>query len=147
MDDRGLFVQRLRPEEVGQALTVAAPSLTGPLDLQAEANNPACRIWLAAETQSGKPIAFLVVWLVGDEIEIVNIRTQLEARRRGAARALLHALIDFAKVTRGRALWLEVRAGNEAALGLYGCLGFEVVRRRPRYYDDSEDALVMTLAL
>jgi ribosomal-protein-alanine N-acetyltransferase len=41
---------------------------------------------------------------------------------------------------------LEVRAGNEAALSLYRKFGFDVVGRRPRYYQDNyEDALLMTL--
>ena len=41
---------------------------------------------------------------------------------------------------------LEVRAGNEAAQDLYRKFGFEVVGRRPRYYQDNfEDALLMTL--
>jgi ribosomal-protein-alanine N-acetyltransferase len=43
------------------------------------------------------------------------------------------------------AAWLEVRAGNAAAIALYERFGFTTVGRRPGYYADGEDALVMCL--
>ena len=45
-------------------------------------------------------------------------------------------------------VWLEVRASNQAARGLYKKVGFKEVGLRPRYYPDTnEDAITMTLAL
>jgi ribosomal-protein-alanine N-acetyltransferase len=39
---------------------------------------------------------------------------------------------------------LEVRASNQAALGLYDRLGFRVAAQRPRYYTrPEEDALIL----
>ena len=38
---------------------------------------------------------------------------------------------------------LEVRAGNVAAQQLYGAAGFMQDGRRPRYYPDGEDALLL----
>ncbi|MGM0605688.1 MAG: ribosomal protein S18-alanine N-acetyltransferase [Halobacteriota archaeon] len=55
-------------------------------------------------------------------------------------RALLSLLVDGAAVTK-----LEVRAGNERAKSLYESEGFAPIRRIPRYYDDGEAALVMTV--
>jgi ribosomal-protein-alanine N-acetyltransferase len=46
-----------------------------------------------------------------------------------------------------RGLVLEVRPSNRRAIRLYRYLGYDVVGRRPRYYADGEDALVMTLEL
>ena len=40
-------------------------------------------------------------------------------------------------------LTLEVRVGNEAAQGLYREFGFAPAGIRQRYYENSEDALVM----
>ncbi len=39
--------------------------------------------------------------------------------------------------------WLEVRAGNVPAIGLYEQFGFIVNGQRKRYYKDGEDALLM----
>ena len=40
---------------------------------------------------------------------------------------------------------LEVRPSNRRAQLLYRRLGYHVIGRRPRYYGDGEDALVMFL--
>ena len=42
---------------------------------------------------------------------------------------------------------LEVGAGNAAALGLYAAAGFVEIDRRPRYYRDGADAVVLRLPL
>ena len=45
---------------------------------------------------------------------------------------------------RAATVFLEVRAGNEAAIGLYTHSGFQEIDRRKNYYHDpEEDAVVM----
>ena len=39
---------------------------------------------------------------------------------------------------------LEVRAGNPAARGFYRAQGFREVGRRPAYYTDGEDAVLLS---
>ena len=41
---------------------------------------------------------------------------------------------------------LEVRPPNEPAVALYRAYGYREVGRRPDYYPDGEDALIMLLA-
>lgn len=91
--------------------------------------------------------AFIVYWVVHDELHVLDVATAPEARRRGLARALmLAALEDGARRGAARAL-LEVRRSNVPAIALYRALGFlhDTVRRR--YYQDGEDAVLMSLAL
>jgi len=58
---------------------------------------------------------------------------------------LLHVLERAAELRAGL-VTLEVRVSNVPAQALYRKLGFRVVGRRFRYYDDTdEDALIMTL--
>jgi [ribosomal protein S18]-alanine N-acetyltransferase len=42
-------------------------------------------------------------------------------------------------------IWLEVHAQNSSALALYSNLGFQEVGRRPKYYRDGGDAVLLTL--
>jgi ribosomal protein S18 acetylase RimI-like enzyme len=44
-------------------------------------------------------------------------------------------------------LWLEVKSGNEEAVGLYTKLGFIIVSVLPEYYSDGSDALRMRKSL
>jgi len=43
------------------------------------------------------------------------------------------------------AIFLEVSTGNRAALALYARAGFTPIGRRPGYYSDRSDALVLRL--
>jgi ribosomal protein S18 acetylase RimI-like enzyme len=51
--------------------------------------------------------------------------------------------IAFGKEQGVRTLSLEVRASNEGAQAFYRKLNFVAVYRRPNYYPDGEDAVVM----
>jgi len=82
-----------------------------------------------------------VGWIVAGEVHVLEIAVAPAARRRGVGRALLSALIDACG---GGVALLEVRASNTAARTLYEGSGFVVVGRRPKYYPDGEDALLMT---
>ena len=91
-------------------------------------------------------VGFAILRQMGSEGELLQIAVDKAARRRGAADALMASALRFA---RGRALesvFLEVRAGNAAALALYKKHGFKPVRTRKGYYSDPlEDAVVMKL--
>lgn len=87
---------------------------------------------------------YLNYWLVADEVHLLAIATHPDLRRGGVAAALMAHLMEVARTA--RLVTLEVRAGNEAARGLYRRFGFvEISTRRGYYGDDGEDAVVMTL--
>ncbi|GAB3630765.1 hypothetical protein GCM10027421_01180 [Microbacterium shaanxiense] len=73
----------------------------------------------------------------------------IEARRgEGRGRRMLRTLLDEASARGAREVFLEVRADNPGAEGLYISEGFEEIARRPRYYQpDGVDAIVMKLEL
>lgn len=82
-----------------------------------------------------------------DIAHVRDLAVTPDRRRAGLGRRLLdRSLVRLGEVG-GAVARLEVRASNEPAIGLYRDFGFETVRRHPRYYDDGEDALVMTLDL
>jgi ribosomal-protein-alanine N-acetyltransferase len=93
--------------------------------------------------------AFVLVRAAAGEAEILTLATAPEKRRRGLARALVHAAADFV----GRdatQLFLEVAADNAAAIALYSGFGFVAVGRRSGYYirpSGTADALTLRVAL
>ena len=94
-------------------------------------------------TAMGELVGYAGSMYAIDEAHVTNIAVAPEFRRHGIARSLLHALATEA-VRRGmNSLTLEVRVGNEAAQGLYREFGFAPAGVRQRYYENSEDALVM----
>jgi ribosomal protein S18 acetylase RimI-like enzyme len=74
------------------------------------------------------------------EAELLRIAVSPEARGQGLGRTLLEACQrDLAETGMDR-LFLEVRASNAPAIGLYRACGWKPVGRRPGYYPDGEDA-------
>ena len=90
---------------------------------------------------------FVVARCAADEVEILLVAVTPAARGRGVGTALVAAALADAARAGARAAHLEVRASNAAAIALYERLGFVAVGRRPRYYDATEDAVLMSRAL
>jgi ribosomal protein S18 acetylase RimI-like enzyme len=91
----------------------------------------------------GSPLAgFACAWAVLDELHLLLIAVDRVARRQGAGAALHEGVLD---ACRGRASagWLEVRADNLGAQAFYAHLDWLPVGRRPRYYADGTDAILM----
>lgn len=101
-------------------------------------------LWLAVELD-GALVGYAGMQSVLDEGYIDNVAVDPDFRRRGAASALLEAMIAEALRRKLRFLSLEVRAGNAGAVALYASFGFRTLGRRKGYYlKPPEDALIMT---
>ncbi len=94
-------------------------------------------------TRAGVLLGAALGLLQVDDGHVVDLAVAPTARRSGTGRALLGALTDELRTRGARAITLEVRAGNLPALALYRGEGFEVEGRRPGYYPDGEDALLL----
>ena len=91
---------------------------------------------------------YLVGRAVAGEGEIMNLAVAPEHRREGLGARLLEEGLGLLRARGARQVYLEVRAGNEAARALYERRGFRPVGRRSAYYrNPAEDASVLRLAL
>jgi len=97
---------------------------------------------------SERIIAFLIFWLVHDEVHILNVAVLPEYRRKGIARLLMSETEKRASAASAALMTLEVRRSNVAALDLYREFDYRAVGVRPNYYaDEGEDAIVMVKEL
>lgn len=109
---------------------------------------PTARHWLARwlrRPASRQVVGYAGLWLVIDEAHINTLAVHPEWRGRGVGEKLLLELLRYARAHNALTATLEVRVSNTAAQQLYRKYGFEEVGRRPRYYRDGEDALLMTV--
>lgn len=91
---------------------------------------------------------YIVARMGADELHINNVAVRESYRRLGIGRALLDRILTEGKRSAVPCAFLELRAGNAAALALYEDCGFRVTARRSRYYSGPvEDALVMIVQL
>ena len=92
--------------------------------------------------RNNEVLGFLSYRIVLDELEIMNIVVREDYRRKGIASKLLSNLIikeDYEKIN------LEVNINNIAAITLYKKFGFMQVGNRKKYYNGSEDAILMSI--
>jgi len=94
--------------------------------------------------ESGRAVGYMGMWILADEGHITNVAVAKEFRRQGIAAALVEDFIRLAKEQQLVFITLEVRASNFGAISLYEKMGFVPVGRRKQYYDNTEDAILMT---
>ena len=104
------------------------------------------RHYLALVDGAGAVRGYAGLLVVGAEGDIQTIAVDPALRGGGHGRALMEALIAEARRRGVREIFLEVRADNPIAHGLYLRLGFAELGIRPKYYQpDGVDAIVMRL--
>lgn len=91
--------------------------------------------------------AAILGWITGDVAEIDMLAVHPSAQRSGLGRQLLDAWEADVRTRGATKVWLDVRPSNEAALRLYQGAGYRSTGRRPRYYHDGEDALLLERTL
>jgi ribosomal-protein-alanine N-acetyltransferase len=89
----------------------------------------------------------ILVRLAADEAEILTLAVTPAARRTGIGSALLREATIRAAALGARTVFLEVSVANSAGRRLYASAGFIQAGKRPRYYSDNSDALVLRLNL
>jgi ribosomal-protein-alanine N-acetyltransferase len=82
---------------------------------------------------------FLVARRYPPNLEVLDVAVAVQ--RKGTGRDLLKAL--GAEANGCEKITLEVSARNEGGLAFYAALGFAEVGRRPRFYPDGSDAVLM----
>ena len=82
-----------------------------------------------------------------NEAEVLTLAVLPARRRLGIAGRLLQHAIEQLSGASMCSLLLEVSVANDPARALYAATGFAAVGRRPHYYVDGTDALVLRLAL
>ncbi len=120
------------------------------------------RPWAEAEFAAllADPLAFLLIegdagFLIGravaGEAELLTLAVAPEARRRGLGGRLVARFLYQARLRGAETAFLEVAAGNSAALSVYRAHGFVDAGRRRGYYhhagEQPEDALVLSRSL
>ena len=98
-------------------------------------------------------VGFAGITIVIDEVNIMNIVVKKDKRNLGIGSLLLEAIIQFAKQSNTlmscniSSITLEVNEKNLPAISLYQKYDFQQVGIRKKYYNNSDDALIMNLII
>lgn len=100
-------------------------------------------VWVLEDEKAGL-IGYINFRFIAGEGELMRIAVLPEMRGLGLSRKLMDKMTESASEHAVTDITLEVRAGNEPAIGLYKAYGFagEAVRKG-YYHNPAEDALIM----
>jgi ribosomal protein S18 acetylase RimI-like enzyme len=161
-DDVALRVWPMREADLDEVVKIAKSLKEAPqwpreayaAALNLDSNRDAAPRRIALVTDGGRAgnvTGLLVARLLPPQAELEMIAVDARFHRRGLARRLFVELAGRLRLAGVTEVVLEVRASNQAALGLYRRLGFVETGRRPGYYVDppepAEDAVLMRLGL
>ncbi|MER7505674.1 ribosomal protein S18-alanine N-acetyltransferase [Nonomuraea pusilla] len=106
------------------------------------ADQPRTRHYVVA-VADGRIVAYAGLACAADQADVQTIAVLREHQGTGVGGAMLTELLAEARRRGAREIFLEVRADNAQARGVYQHFGFEEIGIRRRYYDDGTDAIMM----
>ncbi len=113
-----------------------------PTVLESELKNKNSKYIVAKENE--EILGFAGIIILPDDVEITNIVVKKEERKKGIGKSLLEKIIEISKETKRNIISLEVNEKNLVAINLYKKFGFEKVGQRKKYYNGTDDAVIMS---
>jgi [ribosomal protein S18]-alanine N-acetyltransferase len=99
---------------------------------------------LAVMNEEKVILGFGCLWSILEEAHITMLAVRPEYQGQGLGKYVVWGLLETAFKQGLEWATLEVRASNQAAIALYEKFDFEIIGKRPKYYEiTQEDALVM----
>ncbi|NUR89072.1 MAG: ribosomal protein S18-alanine N-acetyltransferase [Nonomuraea sp.] len=106
------------------------------------ADQPRTRHYVVVELDEAI-IGYAGLAVAADQADVQTIAVLERHQGTGIGGAMLAELLAEAGRRGAREIFLEVRADNPRAQGVYTHFGFEEIGLRRRYYDDGTDAIMM----
>ena len=146
-DSSGLIIEPMRRRHVNQIMVIENDSYPRPwtpsvFESEIDLARRGERHYLVARVGTELVGYGGLMFAVGDA-HVTNIAVASSHQRRGVARRLLADLAWEAIHRHAEAMTLEVRANNVSAQALYRTFGFVPAGVRQRYYENTDDAIVM----
>ena len=114
--------------------------------LKDELDNPASS-YIVALDENKNVVGYAGIWQPLEEAHITNIVTKKDKRQNKIGTKMIEKLIDMAKERKLSDITLEVNINNLPAINLYKKYQFKEVGLRKKYYNNIDDAIIMTLEL
>ncbi len=103
-------------------------------------------VTLAAEAE-GRPAGFINFWILRPQVQLNTLAVDKAFLRRAIASALIGKMLEYALKSLCSEIDLEVNEHNAAAIALYARHGFKVVGKRPKFYNNTDAAVLMRKSL
>lgn len=134
-------------EEIKDILQTDFDDLWNPEVLKEELYSDNSKYIVAKSKNNNSIVGFAGIKIIMNEAELMNIVTRKNARNQGIAKSMIEFLISMCKDNNIKTLNLEVNTSNTIAINLYKKYNFKEVGLRKKYYNNTYDALLMSLSI
>ncbi len=97
--------------------------------------------------EDGRAAGFINFWVLRPQVQLNTLAVDGAFAGRGLASALIGKLLEYAGKSLCVEVLLEVNEHNAAALALYRKHAFEMAGKRPKFYNNTDAALLMRKSL
>jgi ribosomal-protein-alanine N-acetyltransferase len=146
LNDGQIIIRPATLSDIGQIYPLERSCSRNPWSrdsLVNELSNPGS-ISLVMQLPDGQIAGFVCSSLVLDELQILETAVRPDYRNRGLGSLLINSLLSQATEKNAVRASLEVRPSNHPAIKLYEKTGFKNDGARKGYYQDGEDAVLMS---
>ena len=144
-----LSLRPMTPSDVPEVARIEMAAFSTPWSeetFRALVHRSGVELWVAE--WGDRVAAYAILWKVLDEGELANIAVRSDLRGRGIGSSLLGRMLEIARDSGVRSLYLEVRESNGLAREMYARRGFQEIGVRKGYYEGPrEDARVLKKSL
>lgn len=88
-------------------------------------------------------VGFAGIKIIIDEADIMNIAVRTDKRKLGIGSLLLENLVSLARNLKCTYITLEVNENNLPAIRLYEKFNFKKIGLRKKYYNNTDNAIIM----
>ena len=138
------------PADIGQIHALELSCSQNPWSLagmERELSSPNSLFWVLADAAKNRLAAFACSTTIHDELQILEVAVHPEYRARGLGYMLITRVLKETAAKNIARVILEVRVSNIPAIKLYEKCGFSKDGVRKRYYQDGEDAVLMSMCI
>jgi len=152
MSDKGslpVIIDRMKKADLPEIIVIERESFSTPWTMgmfnhEMESEHSRCLCARINDSDRSLVAAYIIFWLIADEVHLHNLAVGKKYRRQGLAWTLMETMKKIGGKNEAVVQTLEVRESNIEAINLYQKCGFVVKGVRPLYYvDTKEDALIM----
>ena len=101
--------------------------------------------YIVAKSLDNIIVGFAGIKIILDTAELMNIVTKKSFRENGIGKLMLEYLINMCKNEKIKTLNLEVNSQNTIAINIYKKYNFKEVGLRKKYYNNTYNAILMSL--
>lgn len=140
-----LQIKKMQEKDIEQVSRIERLCFSMPWSAKAfeEAIKKPDALYLAA-SEDEEVLGYCGAYMVIDEADINQVAVRESSRRQGIGKKLLEELLRQLEARGIKAVTLEVRKSNLAAIALYESFGFVLEGQRKNFYEKpTEDAWIM----